>query len=319
MFRSTTRTRAATQAMCAENCECVKCRDKLIVATMQRLVELNEESTKEFLQKIDLVHQKVKSLNTFVDELAQTLTNIESKFPKFDAFLDMKRCAKKFDSVLLSLEEMKSSFTEKPTLEKLICEKLEAFKEDIKFSINSNAVPSSNIKENVMNLSPTSQLPLNVNNKKKKVPSNLLNATSSSSLSPVPSDHSSPCDTLVTQKVRAGNKKKRHPPVSLEDLNAHVCSPAVNIINEKSSVINDEFGWIHVSCVPTYVTSTDLRDFVSKKFGLRSVICRSLLPMNLNANQCCFLTYKVGVRKRYTKELLNRHRWPSGTRIRLFT
>lgn len=62
----------------------------------------------------------MKTLNSFADESATTLTNFETKFPKFVVFLDMRKCTKKIDFLLPSLEEIEDPFANLPSMDKEI-------------------------------------------------------------------------------------------------------------------------------------------------------------------------------------------------------
>lgn len=305
---------AAQNTQFCECNNCNDCRDRIIVASMDQLSKYQDELLQEVRDRFTAMDRQINLLYTRVDEISGTveralenrvtktdLANVKSMITKVKTAIHefhddskSKKCSNE-TKLQASLQQQAKSF--QANIESLLIERLEPIETIIESQVNAppQRLPtiavccgSTQTEENLI--------------VKDQVIGNSASSTPSSSN--FRSYDSSPEEILRSTVLPSTKKIKR--------------ITSTNSTKPKSNR-SDEWGWIHISGIPTCVTESAVCDYVRRRFGLRSVICKLLLKKSQHPEDMFVLSFKLGVKRNYVEELLNRHRWPSGTNIRRFS
>lgn len=341
------RTRSAinkNKETCVSGCECTNCRDKLIVAILQKLSDDQDNILDVFNKRLHSMGKNLEKLSLAVSELKDSIDNLECKNAELE--IKISKYMKNAESTLPVLSEEKDKCLKQEYFDAKLNEGISSLNVNLESVINKNfepltlklcsfigdlnssakgvvackpALPVPELGISRGTLGSSSIVPTSVvyaEQRLSSVPVACANEFSSSRSSSIGSNFVSPS---LSEKYIPGSELGS--PIDL--------SPAAGRRNfgrrqrvfggsTRTEGPKELLGWIHLSNVPTFVTPSGLCAYVSNKFGLRTVICKSLLGRTQSPQLCSYLSYKVGVRANYANELLNPRRWPLGVRMRKF-
>lgn len=282
-------------------CECNSCndcRDRIIVASLDQLSKYQDEILEEVRDKFNALERQMKLMFSRFDEITKVVEQfVDSGATKSD-IEDVKSM---FTCIKTGIHNLRENSTQNQGLDE----------STLKEVIHAELLPLRR-KIDLMNLK-VNDPTIHIGSRQPEPAPISSSATQTDECSDVVDDtvESREIHLIVSPPVT---------PHSADGVTAEVAAfgNVYSAKNESRLPHKDEWDWIHISNVPTFVRESDVCRYVSKRFGLRNVLCKILLKKSSRPEDLLALSFKVGVKSKYGKELLNRRRWPPDTRVRRF-
>lgn len=325
-YRTRRATKAAIEAEkqsaaaipCVQPCDCNICRDQLIVASLEKLSSFQDDILQEMRERFTSMEKQIKTVTSQMEELSNAFDKSHcDKVTRADIGAVIKSISKVSSNVceLVSRSECQVE----SQLQNLLHSEINVLSAKIEKVISESLLPKT--PEYDSEICPVAAVKVrDVSTQTRSLHDEFVHIQSSS----FSEKHVQFLQDIATTKSTKSLVAKPAPVLddSVNSSKLEVSRPC-NIDGFMLPPINDqqpgsEWGWIHVSNVPTNVSEYVICEFVRRRFGLRSVICKVLLKSSQNLEDVSWLSFKVGVKRTYARELLNYHRWPVGVKLRWF-